>query len=87
MSQISTDIHVQVYNVRLFLCRYCLVKNLCNNELYICGKEFVDQLHSILAGKSKIIQEIKGTVIKEIGLEASCFIDNRHYSGCILVCI
>lgn len=69
-TSLSTDIHVHVYNVHLFLCRYCLVKNLCNGELYICGKEFVDQLHSILAEKSKIIQEIKGTVIKGIGLEA-----------------
>lgn len=43
---------------------YCLVKNLCNDEFYICGKEFVDQLHSILAGKSKIIQEIKGSALK-----------------------
>lgn len=69
-TSLSTDIHVHVYNVHLFLCRYCLVKNLCNDELYICGKEFVDQLHSILAEKSKIIQEIKGTVIKGIRLEA-----------------
>nr|XP_034326135.1 isoleucine--tRNA ligase, mitochondrial isoform X2 [Crassostrea gigas] len=44
---------------------YCLVKNLCNDELYICGKEFVDQLHSILPGKSKIIQEIKGSAFKD----------------------
>lgn len=45
---------------------YCLVKNLCNDELYICGKEFVDQLHSILPGKSKIIQEIKGSAFKDL---------------------
>eukprot|EP00105_Crassostrea_gigas_P016983 XP_011434582.1 PREDICTED: isoleucine--tRNA ligase, mitochondrial [Crassostrea gigas] len=31
---------------------YCLVKNLCNDELYICGKE-------------KIIQEIKGSAFKD----------------------
>ena len=44
----------------LFIFRYCLVKNHSNDEVYICGKEFVNQLNSILSENSSVIQEFKG---------------------------
>ena len=44
----------------LIIFRYCLVKNHSNDEVFICGKEFVNQLNSILNENSSVIQEFKG---------------------------
>ncbi|XP_061163339.1 isoleucine--tRNA ligase, mitochondrial-like [Saccostrea echinata] len=44
---------------------YCLVQDPVNNEVYICEKGFVDQLHSLLNKKLNIINEFKGTAMKE----------------------
>ncbi|XP_022332728.2 isoleucine--tRNA ligase, mitochondrial-like [Crassostrea virginica] len=44
---------------------YCLVKNHSNDEVYICGKEFVNRLNSILSDNSSVIQEFKGSDLKD----------------------